>query len=117
MRIRRLKGREDVRSAMISVLLEGLEVNRAVAAVDITTHCQRNGYMARLRSVGCRTHKRDNSKDAGERETHLSRQADLEDRRVRRRENQGEFKLWTVLVIFWPRFGPVIMEINGSTST
>jgi hypothetical protein len=71
---------------MISILLEGLEVNGAIAAGEIAMHFQRNGDIARPRSVGGGKHKRDDSKDGGEREMHLSRQAELEDRRVRERE-------------------------------
>jgi hypothetical protein len=82
--IRRLKGRHDVRSGMIGIPLEGFEVNGAIAAVHIATSFQRNSDIGRLRSVGGRNHKRDNSKDGGEREMHLCRQAELEDRRVRR---------------------------------
>jgi hypothetical protein len=85
MGIRRLKGNDDVRSAMIS----GFEVNGAIAAVEIATHFQRNGDMGHQRGVGCRKHKRDDSKDGDEREMHLSRQAELEDRRVRGEREPG----------------------------
>jgi hypothetical protein len=99
---------------MISVPLESFEVNGAIAAVEIATHFQRNGDMARLRSVGCKNHKRDDSKDGDEREIHLCRQAELESGE---RENRREFKAWTVVVKFGPRVVRVTMEINGWTST
>jgi hypothetical protein len=81
---------------MIGVPLEGFEVSGAITAVEIVTHCQRNGDMGHLRSVGCRKHKRDDSKDGGEREMHLSRQAELEDGRVRRERTGVNLKcgLW-----------------------
>jgi hypothetical protein len=74
---------------MIDVPLEGFEVNGAIAAVHIATLFQRNGDIGRLCSVGCRNYKRDDSKDGDEREMHLSRQAELEDRRVRREREPG----------------------------
>jgi hypothetical protein len=103
---------------VISVLLEGFAVNGAIATVEIAAHFQRNGDIGCLRSVGCRKHKRDDSKDGGEREMHLSRQAELSWRTTEsgERETRGEFEAWTVVVIFRPRVGPVTMEINGRTS-
>jgi hypothetical protein len=68
---------------MISVLLERFEINGAIAAVEISTHFQRDGDMVCLRSVGYRHYKRDDSKDGGESEMHLSRKAEVEGRRVK----------------------------------
>jgi hypothetical protein len=85
---------------MICVPLEGFEINGAIAAVDIATSFQRDGDMGRLRSVGSGNHKRDDSKDGGESEMHLCRQAELEDGGVRRKREPGEFKGWTMVGIF-----------------
>jgi hypothetical protein len=108
-RIRGLKGRDDVRSGVISVPLEGFEVNGAIAAVEIATHFQRNGDMARLRSVGGGKYERDDSKDSCEREIHLCRQAELEDRRIRRKRNGVDLRngLWS---LYFGRVGPVVFD-------